>query len=106
MDPQSPPPAGLLPSMNDPMPPDPAQYPEDDPREINRHALTGPWDSLFVALLKERCQWDGFGEKDLEDQSCAHINRGVLILYKRVRDLSDLARLIPHKSIIHQLTPG
>lgn len=87
---------GLCLSLNDPTPLDPAQYPEDGPREINRYTLTGPWDSLFVALLKERCYKDGFGEEVLEDQFRAHINRGVLTLYKQVRDLSDLTRLIAH----------
>jgi len=86
---------GFCLSLNDPTPPDPAQYPEDGPREINRYTLTGQWDRLFVALLKERCHCDGFGERGLEEQFRAHVNRGVLMLYKQVRDLSDLVRLIP-----------
>jgi DNA sulfur modification protein DndE len=86
---------GFCLSLNDPTPPDPAQYPEDGPREINRYTLTGPWDRLFVALLKERCHQDKFREGDLEDQFRAHVNRGVLMLYKQARDLSDLVRLVP-----------
>jgi len=86
---------GFCLSLNDPTPPDPALYPEDGPREINRYTLTGPWDRLFVALLKERCHQDGFGNRDFEDQFRAHVNRGVLMLYKQVRDLSDLVRLVP-----------
>ncbi len=86
---------GFCLSLNDPTPPNPAQYPQDSLREINRYTLTGPWDSLFVALLKERCQQDGFGEGDWEDQFRAHVNRGVLQLYKQVHGLEDLMRLIP-----------
>lgn len=86
---------GFCLSLNDPTPPNPNQYPEDGPREINRYTLTGPWDRLFIALLKERCHHDGFGSEDFEDQFRAHVNRGVLMLYKQVRDVTDLSRLIP-----------
>jgi len=65
------------------------------PREINRYALTGSWDCLFLALLKECCHCDGFGEGDLDEQFRAHVNRGGLMLHKQVRDLSDLVRLVP-----------
>ncbi len=88
---------GFCLSLQDPTPPDPTQYPEDGPREINRWTLTGQWDSLFVALLKERCAQDGFGEADYDAQFRAHVNRGVLALYKQVHGLEDLARLIPSK---------
>ncbi|MFC1974763.1 DNA sulfur modification protein DndE, partial [Chloroflexota bacterium] len=83
---------GFCLSLKDPTPPDPTQYPEDGPREINRYTLTGQWDSLFAALLKERCRHDGFVENDWEDQFRAHINRGVLQLYKQVYSLEDLTR--------------
>ena len=42
-------------------------YPEDG-QEFNRYTLTGEWDSLFVALLKQRCFNDGLDtENGLED---------------------------------------
>jgi DNA sulfur modification protein DndE len=85
---------GFCLSLNDPTPPDPTQYPEDGPREINPYILTRPWESLILALVKERCHQDGFGEETFEDQFRAHVNRGVLMLYKQVRDLNDLAQLI------------
>lgn len=85
---------GFALSLKDPTPPNPADYPEDGPREINRFTLTGRWDSFFVALLKERCARDGFGADDYEDQFRAHINRGVLQLYKQVHSLEDLDRLV------------
>lgn len=90
---------GFCLSLKDPAPPDSSQYPEDGPREINRYTLTGQWDSLFVALLTERCAKDGFGEPDYEDQFRAHINRGVLQLYKQMQSLGDLVRLMPAVSV-------
>lgn len=72
-------------------------YPEDG-QEFNRYTLTGEWDSLFVALLKQRCFNDGLDiENGLEDYFRAHLNRGVLTLYQNCKDLSDLQRLLPKK---------
>jgi DNA sulfur modification protein DndE len=93
---------GFCLSLTDPTMPS-AQEAEDDgerpavEKEINRHTLTGQWDPLFVALIKERCHRDGLSLDDeaLADHFCAHIDRGVLLLYKRVRTLNDLARLMP-----------
>ena len=94
---------GFCLSLNDPTIPDPDDYPPDSDREINRHTLTGPWDSLFVALIKERCYQDGLPTSDeaLAKPFGAHINRGVLLLYKRIRSLNDLAQLMP-KDIYEQ----
>jgi len=91
---------GFCLSLNDPTIPDPDDYPADSDREINRHTLTGPWDSLFVALIKERCYQDVLPTDDesLALQFGAHINRGVLLLYKRVRSLNDLAQLMPREA--------
>ena len=86
---------GFCLSLNDPSVPDPADYLPDSDREIDRHTLTGQWDSLFVALLRERCHRDGIGEEQLASQFKAHIDRGVLLLHKRVRNLNDLALLLP-----------
>ena len=86
---------GFCLSLNDPTVPDPADYLPDGEREIDRHTLTGPWDGLFVALLRERCHRDGLGEEHLAVQFKAHVDRGVLLLYKRVRSLNDLALLLP-----------
>lgn len=86
---------GFCISLNDPTPPNPADYHPDSDREIDRHTLTGAWDSLFVVLIKERCQRDGFGEEDLFTQFRAHMNRGVLLLDKRVRSLTDLIHVLP-----------
>ncbi len=88
---------GFTLSLNDPTTPNPSDYPPDSDRIIDRHVLTGPWDQLFVALIKERCKQEGLPTSDekVGEQFKAHVNRGVLLLYKRVKSLNDLALLMP-----------
>lgn len=90
---------GFCLSLNDPSNPNPEDYPPDSDREIDRHVLTGQWDNLFVALIKERCKQDGLPVDDgtLAKYFSAHVNRGVLLLYKRVRSLNDLVYLMPRE---------
>lgn len=86
---------GFCLSLNDPTVPDPTAYPPDSNRELNRYTLTGEWDSFFVALLRERCAYDGLDlDHDIDEQFRAHVNRGVLMLYHRMKHLSDIDRLI------------
>ncbi len=86
---------GFCISLNDPAIPDPDAYPPDSNRELNRYTLTGEWDDYFVALLRERCIHDNLDlSQNLEPQFRAHMNRGVLMLYLRVKDLSDLGQLM------------
>lgn len=82
-------------SLNDPTIPDPEDYPPDSDREIDRHVLTGAWDPLFVAMIKERCKKDNIPQKEIALQFRAHINRGVLLLFKRVKSVSDLKYIMP-----------
>lgn len=90
---------GFCLSLNDPSIPDPSRYPEDG-KEFNRYTLLGEWDNLFMALLKERCRNDGLDlEKDLKNQFHAHLNRGVLQLHNRVKDLSDFAALLSSETL-------
>ncbi len=85
---------GFCLSLNDPTIPDPAAYPPDSERELNRYTLTGEWDDYFVALLRERCLHDSLDiETDMDDQFRAHVNRGVLLMYFHVKHPVDLARL-------------
>jgi DNA sulfur modification protein DndE len=88
---------GFCLSLNDPTVPNPDDYPADTEKEIDRHTLTGQWDRLFVALIKERCHQDGLhlSDEELAAQFRAHVNRGVLLLYKQVRSLNDLTQLMP-----------
>jgi DNA sulfur modification protein DndE len=98
---------GFCLSLNDPTIPNPADYPPDSDREIDRHTLIGQWDPLFVALIKERCVQDGLGldEEELATQFRAHVNRGVLLLYKRIRTIHDLALLMPRDLCKEDLAP-
>ncbi|HET6385211.1 MAG TPA: DNA sulfur modification protein DndE [Armatimonadota bacterium] len=95
-------------SLNDPSVPDPDDFVPESDREIDRHTLTGPWDRLFVALIKERCHRDGLGLDDetLGMQFRAHVNRGVMLLNKRVRNIDDLAALMPGIAISPDATTG
>jgi DNA sulfur modification protein DndE len=86
---------GFCLSLNDITIPNPDDYPPDSERELNRYTLLGEYDDYFVALLRERCAYDGFDlDTDLEDQFRAHVNRGVLLLYQRVKHIGDLDRLV------------
>lgn len=82
-------------SLAEPTIPDPARYPEDSSREIERGTLTGRYDDLFVALLRQRCLIDGLSIEGevFEEQFRAHMNRGVLLLYQQVKSLPDLCKL-------------
>jgi len=85
---------GFCLSLNEPGIPNTERYLEDG-MEFNRYTLTGEWDSLFIALLKERCLQDGINLKEnLEEQFMAHLNRGVSLIYNRIKNLNNLAELI------------
>jgi len=64
-------------------------------QEFNRYTLTGEWDSFYMALLKVRSINDGLNlDKDQSTHFKEHIERGVILLYNRVKEFSDLATLI------------
>jgi DNA sulfur modification protein DndE len=86
---------GFCLSLRDPIIPKPENYDEDG-QEINRYTLTGEWDKFFIALLKERLLTDGMDlKKDLFPQLRAHINRGAISLFDRVKTIEDFRDLIP-----------
>ena len=64
--------------------------------EFNRFTLMGEWDPLIVALLEERGAVNGLEEDNnaLIKYFRAHLNRGVRLLYGRVKRLEDLANLL------------
>lgn len=95
---------GLSLSLVDPSIPRPENYPTDG-SEFNRYTLMGEWDSLIVALLKERCAADGLplDNENLANQFRAHLNRGVELLYARVKGLSDLVELLPTETQPHSV---
>ena len=67
-----------------------------DGSEFNRFTLMGEWDPLIVALLEERGAANGIGEDNevLVKYFRAHLNRGVRLLYGRVKKLEDIANLL------------
>ena len=84
---------GFCLSLGIPTSPDPQDYDENSQRELNRYTLTGPWDSFFVTLLKERMDQDNIPMEQIDEQFRAHMNRGVIILFQRVKNISDIIRL-------------
>jgi DNA sulfur modification protein DndE len=89
-------------SLNEPGLPNSSTYDEQG-QEFNRYTLTGEWDQLFIALLKERLVQDELSiVLDLLPQFKAHINRGVGLLYGRIKSLIDLRGLLPSEG--HQPT--
>jgi DNA sulfur modification protein DndE len=87
---------GFCLSLAEPAVPNPTDHPEED-REFNRYTLLGEYDSLFVALLKQRCWEDGIESSELPDYFRAHLNRGIVLLQQQVRNVADLANLIPKR---------
>ncbi len=67
-----------------------------DGSEFNRFTLMGEWDPLIVALLDERGIANGMSKDNdtLVKYFRAHLNRGVRLLYGRVKRLEDLANLL------------
>ncbi len=67
---------------------------DEEGSEFNRYTLTGDWDHLFNALLQERLHQDGL---DFESSGLsylkAHLNRGISMVYSRVKCLPDLLNL-------------
>lgn len=86
---------GFCLSLAEPGIPDQQLYGDGQAREFNRYTLTGQWDLFFFSLLRERLLKDGFDlESELESQFKAHLSRGVLLLYQRLKGLEDLADLV------------
>lgn len=84
---------GLTLSLTEARVPDPSSYAEED-REFNRYTLLGEYDSLFVALLRQRCFNDGIKDPELlPGYFRAHLNRGVMLLQQRAKNIADLACL-------------
>ena len=81
-------------SLRDPGVPDPSSY-SNDGMEFNRYTLFGSYEVLLLALVRQRCLQDGLDpDIELAEQLRAHINRGVGILYPRLRTLADLGEIV------------
>jgi len=87
---------GLMLSLKDPTAPDPNLYKQDG-QELMRHVLLGDLDMILISLFKQRAYKDNVdlqNERLLLELFRAHINRGAELLYNRVKDLKDLAKIL------------
>ena len=87
---------GLMLSLAEPNQPE-VDIDASDGSELHRDTLMGEWDPLIVALLEEWCIANGIQTDNdtLVKYFRAHLNRGVRLLYGRVKELKDLANIIP-----------
>lgn len=86
---------GLCHSLADPRPVSSLDYDEKG-QEIARTTLLGESELAYLALLRERCLADGLDpDSDLGPQLRAHVNRGVMALSGRMKDLGDISSLLP-----------
>ena len=84
---------GFCLSLKEPGSPDINNLPEDG-MEFNRYTLTGQYDTLLLSLLKERCLQDGIKiDTGISNLFQSHLNRGILLLYNRVKSLVDISSL-------------
>ena len=74
--------------------PNPDQY-DKDGQEFNRYTLTGQYDPLFSALVREKLARDELDiDEYFDEQYRAHLNRGIASLFGRVKGMGDLVDLI------------
>lgn len=86
---------GLCYSLNEPRPPNSAEF-DTDGQTINRYTLLGEHDALYMALVRKRMlNEDRDPNTELYDYFLGHLNRGVDTLSGRVSDLDDFHDLIP-----------
>jgi DNA sulfur modification protein DndE len=82
-------------SIADPSIPNP-KLEDEKGQEFNRYTLLGEWDAFFISILRERLIHDSLDvEKDLMTQFKAHLNRGIIMLFSRVKSLDNIYDLIP-----------
>lgn len=81
-------------SLNDPSPPNPDEFDEKG-SEIHPSVMFGEYEDVFMALLVQRLRKDGMDPDEyLNKMARAHFNRGTIALFARLRDLSDLERIV------------
>lgn len=84
-------------SLREPSPPSPIDIPADSNVEMSWHVFGGEYHELYLALLKERCAFDGLPITDdvLAHQFRMHLHRGISYLAtpNAVRCIGDLIAL-------------
>ena len=64
-------------------------------QEFNRYTLTGEWDTFYIALLKIRLINDGLNtDEDLLSHFKEHIERGIVMLFNKVKEFKAIPSLI------------
>jgi DNA sulfur modification protein DndE len=71
----------------------PALRKDSGGQEFNRYTLTAEWDPLYMGLMKLKRKKEGAAEEDPLLDFRNHIERGIPILFNRVRKYTDLANL-------------
>ena len=73
---------------------------DEEGLEFHREVLFGEWDELFEALLRQRLANDGLDQsEDFIPQMRAHLNRGAETICSRMRDVEDVALLLPRELV-------
>ena len=86
---------GLAMSLDEPGRPNPATFATDG-MEFNSYTLLGPYSSVIEALLRQRLHEDGADpDQPLSEALRAHVNRGVSLVYPRIKAIENLADLLP-----------
>jgi len=81
-------------SLNDPSMPNPDEF-DDRGSEIHPSVLFGEYEDVFMLLMLQRLRRDGLDpDTYLNRMVRAHFNRGVIALYARIRDITDLEHII------------
>ena len=100
---------GLCLSLEEKSPPQ-LEYYKEDGMEFNRITLLGEYDAVYTTLLKIKGLYekpkDGFSSpceelspKEATSLMVAHINRGIGMLYNRVKNQEELFELIKEQEL-------
>ena len=84
---------GLCLSLKENGLPNPDDY-DQEGKEYNRYTLLGEWDSFYTAIIREHMNEHGLSEDEMDEYFRAHLNRGVLIAYALIKNLTDIPRLV------------
>jgi len=86
---------GFCLSLNESAEPSLLDYKADGEIEIDRKILIGNEEDLYIALLVQRCILSDIPSSQHMEYFKAHMNRGAILLSKRIGNIKDLAQLIP-----------
>lgn len=89
---------GLMVSLSEPSVPPPMKITTDSPIDMSWSQFGGRYESLYLALLRQRCHRDGLGTeaRTLEQQFRLHLHRGIAYLAadRQLTSIADLFRRV------------